>query len=64
MPSKDDKCGALWFKSKNGKDYFSGEVEVNGAKLQIVVFQNGYKDHDKKPDWLIYKSRPKSETPF
>lgn len=60
MPNKEDKLGALWFKSKNGKDFFTGEIEINGTKTQIVVFQNGFKDTDKKPDWIVYKSQPRS----
>lgn len=52
--ANEDKIGALWFKQKNGKDYFTGEV--NGQK--IVVFQNGFKQSDKHPDYVIYKSKP------
>ena len=59
MPNQNDKLGALWFKSKNGKDFFTGEVTINGQKTQIVVFQNGFKDTDKKPDWIVYRSQPR-----
>ncbi len=55
MPGKDDKIGALWFKSSKGKDFFTGEV--NGVK--VVIFQNGYKESDKHPDWIVYKSKPR-----
>jgi uncharacterized protein (DUF736 family) len=61
MPHKDDKLGALWQKQKNGKDYFSGVLEINGTKHQVVVFANGFKDADNKPDWIIYKSQPREQ---
>jgi hypothetical protein len=34
---------------------------VNGEKIRIVAFKNGYKKEDKHPDWNIMKSRPKEE---
>lgn len=55
MADKNEKIGALWQKSSDRGDYFSGEV--NGVK--VVVFANSYKTDEKQPDWLIYKSRPK-----
>ena len=57
MADKTDKIGALWLKSSSKGEYFSGEV--NGQK--IVVFANGYKQSDKHPDWVIYKSKPREE---
>ena len=55
MPSKDDKIGALWIKEKNGKVYMTGEI--NGQK--VVLFMNGYKEQEKHPDWIAYKSQPR-----
>ena len=55
MPKQDDKIGALWLKSSDRGDYFTGEV--NGVK--VVVFANQYREAEKHPDWIIYKSRPK-----
>ena len=57
MPNKDDKIGALWVKTSERGDYMTGEI--NGQK--IVVFTNGYKQSDKHPDYVIYKSRPRGE---
>ena len=59
MPNKEDKLGALWNKNKNGKDFFTGQVEIDGVKHAIVVFSNGFKDADNKPDWIIYRSQPR-----
>ena len=58
MPEKNEKIGALWQrKTKDGQDYFSGEV--NG--VQVVVFANSYKEAEKQPDWIVLKSKPKGE---
>jgi hypothetical protein len=61
MPNKEDKLGALWAKSGGKGDYFSGEIEIGGVKTKVVVFANGFKQGDKHPDWIIYKSQPKGE---
>jgi hypothetical protein len=57
MPNKEDKLGALWQKSSSKGDYFSGQIEINGTKHDVVIFANGYKQEDKHPDWIIYKSQ-------
>ncbi len=59
MANREDKLGALWQKSSDKGDFFSGEIEINGTKHAIVVFANGYKDAENKPDWIIYKSKPR-----
>lgn len=57
----DDKyIGALWVKkSKKGQDFFSGNVEVNGIKVDIVVFRNNKDGNEKRPDYQILKSEPR-----
>jgi uncharacterized protein (DUF736 family) len=59
---KANQLGALWLrKSKDGHTYFSGKLEKGGKVVEIVVFANKYKEEgDKKPDWIIYKSEPKT----
>lgn len=57
MPN-EDCIGALWFKTSEKGDYFTGEVEMGGVKQRIVVFANKFKDAEKKPDWKIFKSKP------
>jgi len=54
------KLGALW-KNKNGKDMFSGVIEIDDKKTRIVVFANGFKDDDKKPDYIIYLSEDQAQ---
>lgn len=60
MPNQDDKLGALWAKSSERGDYFTGEIEINGVKTKLVVFSNRFKDDERKPDFIIYKSKPRT----
>lgn len=48
-----EKVGALWLKEKkDGRGYFSGMV----GEMRVVAFENDYKEEEKHPDYLIYKS--------
>lgn len=61
--ANEDNMGALWKKSGPKGEYFSGSVEVNGEKINIVVFPNSFKKAENHPDYRILKSRPKGEAP-
>ena len=56
-----DSIGALWEKtsSKTGDKFMSGNIEVNGQKIDVIVFKNDKGDNDKKPDWKILRSQPR-----
>ena len=54
--------GALWLKMGNKGEYLSGYVEVNGVKVDLVCFKNGYKKSDKHPEWKILLSQPKNQS--
>ena len=57
--SEKKAIGALWKKeSKAGNVYLSGQIEVNGNKINLVVFKNNYKEQKKHPDYKIYLSEP------
>lgn len=53
------------------REYFEAEansertellsIEVNGEKIAIVVFRNGYKNKENHPDWIIKKSVPREQ---
>lgn len=73
----DKPIGALWSKtSGKGTDFFTGNVEIDGIKTDIVIFKNDKGDNEKRPDYKIYVSKPKpteeeraieeytNETPF
>ena len=60
MPRKEDKIGALW--AKSGRDnvvYYKGSIELGGERQEVVVFRNGYKEQDKHPDLIVYRSQPR-----
>lgn len=67
-----ESIGALWKKtSKKGVEFFSGSVEINNQKLDVVVFTNN-KTKETHPDYKIYlsekqntgKSVPVDDNPF
>lgn len=52
------KIGALWAKTgKSGKEFWSGELVINGKKHSIVAFKRN-KKQEKEPDIDILKSMP------
>lgn len=60
MANREDELGCLWQKSSSKGDYFSGQLEIDGTKHEIVVFPNGYKEATNQPDWIVYKSKPRA----
>jgi len=55
----EDQLGALWIKQSANGPYMSGNIEIDGKKINIVCFKNKYKEEDRHPDWQILKSRPR-----
>jgi uncharacterized protein (DUF736 family) len=70
MANETKKIGALWKKTtQSGKKLYTGNVEIDGKKIQIAVFENSYKaENPKAPDLVIYLDtykaapRPSGET--
>lgn len=63
MPNKDDKIGALWARqTRDHADYFKGSIEIGGQKHEVVVFRNGFKDSERHPDYIVYRSQPRETT--
>ena len=55
--SDKKSIGALWTHvSKKEEKYLTGSVEIDGRKVDIVVFKNKFKDQDKQPDFKIFLS--------
>lgn len=52
------KIGAFWVKQSNDTRYLSGQIEVNGKKIPVVLFKNQNKKLEKHPDWELYKTIP------
>jgi len=55
--------GAIWImKSRNGKNYLSMSIEIDGEKRQFVAFKN-HKRKDTHPDYRIFASQPQQDKP-
>lgn len=54
--NKPKPVGAFWKKlSKNGKKLLSGKIEQDlPAGTKIVMWENGFKETDRHPDFLAY----------
>lgn len=63
MAEENKSIGALWEKKSGKGTWFSGSIETNGEKIQIVVFKNDYKKEEKHPDYKIFVSKPKENHP-
>lgn len=53
--AKEDKIGSLWVNKEKG--YMNGTI--NGER--VIIFKNGFKQEEKHPDYIVYKSKPKEE---
>jgi len=55
--------GAFWKKeSKAGKVYYSGNIEIAGNKIPLVMFENTRKEKETQPDLQIFISEPRKGT--
>lgn len=53
--------GGFWKKqSKNGKEYYSGILEIAGYRIRVVGFENQNKKSKNSPDLKIYLSEEKT----
>ncbi len=57
QPAREDELGALWKKSNDKGEFFTGAVTLDGVKIDIVVFPNGYKREERHPDFRILKAK-------
>lgn len=60
---REEELGALWKKSNERGEYFTGSVTVDNVKLDVVVFPNGYKREERHPDFRILKARKGERRP-
>lgn len=54
MSEKKQSIGGLWKKKVNGKEMYSGTVEINGVKTRLDVWPNTFKKEEKQPDFKIF----------
>ena len=59
---REEELGALWRKQSERGEYFTGSVTVDGVKVDLVVFPNGYKKSEKQPDFRILKARARDKS--
>lgn len=56
-----DQLGALWRReSRNGAEYLTGEITIDGKMTRIVCFRTT-SQHPKAPHWRILISKPREE---
>jgi len=66
MSEAKKSIGGLWIKTAKDESmkFFSGNIEIDGKKIPIVIFRNKYKEEGtQKPDFLIYESIPLAKKP-
>lgn len=55
----EKSIGALWIKTGNKGEYWTGNIELkDGTKQNIIIFKNTYKK-DNQPDFRIYEQTKK-----
>ena len=60
---KERSYGAMWEKQGPKGTYMTGNLEVvEGEKVAVVMFKSDKGDNPKRPDWVIFKSKPKVAT--
>ena len=59
------RIGVLWRKKdKNGKDYYSGNVDLGAlGEIRVMVFENEPKQEENHPDWTIHLATDEKEEP-
>lgn len=61
--AQNESIGALWKNEGKNGTYLSGNVEIDGRKVPIVIFPNTYKKPgEKTPDYRILPKKQKSDT--
>ena len=54
--AKRNKLGALWSReTRSGGNLLKGVLDIDGKKIDIVIWANGYKENDRQPDFYIYE---------
>lgn len=61
---KEREIGAFWKRESSSQKFLSGKIEVEGKKLEVILFTNKYKEKDNQPDYRLFLSvddKPKTE---
>ena len=61
------EMGAFWTQEGKKGKYLTGYIEVDELgvkrKIRVVVFSNKHKINEKAPDYKLYVSKEKAESP-
>ncbi len=52
--NKPKSIGAMWKKQNDKGKYLSGQIEIDGKKIDFVAYPNSYKTEDKHPDLRMF----------
>ena len=58
MP-QENSIGALWVKQGKTTKFYSGYIEVDGKKIEVIAFKNDTSKNPKAPSVKIFKSIPR-----
>lgn len=47
------RIGGLWQKEKDDRTYLSGQLEIDGKKINILIFPNDRKEKEAHPDFNV-----------
>ena len=61
--SVEKSIGAFWKKSGKNGDFWTGQIEVDGKTVPLVMFVNNHKKESKHPDLKVFLSRPREQKP-
>lgn len=56
---QDNSIGALWVKQGKAGPFYSGYVEIEGQRVEIVAFKNDNSKNPKAPSIRILKGTPR-----
>jgi uncharacterized protein (DUF736 family) len=57
------EIGAFWKRESPNQKFLSGKIEIEGKKLEVVLFSNRFKEKDNQPDYRLYLSADKQSKP-
>jgi hypothetical protein len=63
MSEKQKPSGALWKRTNQFGDFFSGQLEMDGKKIGFRCYLNAFKTTEKHPDYRIFLNTKQEETP-
>jgi len=56
---KREQIGAVWVKkTKNGEQYLTFTVKLDGQEHSLIAFKNRWKKNETQPSFLIFTHRP------